>query len=97
MPAPIHVFYLRALYTTLQAFSHRAVLRTGGCQTPLCYFDANLAEFKALFWGDFRETKWIKKPGSGPGPLLLDKTLYSLSPRFSSIGSIFGSCPRHWR
>jgi hypothetical protein len=41
---------------------------------------------------DFGEQKVDKKPGLRPGSVSDTKLPYSLSPRFSSIGSICGSC-----
>jgi len=38
-----------------------------------------------------------KKPGIAPGFASSLKKLYAVNPRFTSIGSICGSCPRHAR
>lgn len=41
--------------------------------------------------------KQDKKPGIMPGSVFNLKKPYALNPRFTSIGSILGSCPRHAR
>jgi len=49
------------------------------------------------FGGVLGKKKLDKKPGIAPGSVFSLNTLYALNPRFTSIGSITGSCPRHTR